>query len=161
MLKDRCSGTSTPFGTMAIGTPSSRSCKLLASTSPVAIWQSACFKSRRWYSLQAIFFFNPLWLIAQGSSIPRVLTTRGMPRFSAKAARRWLCSSQIPLSCRILGCSNRSRASEAVPVRRSTGELAGTSGVFAADWSEAHRPTSAPASAKPMANLETENAGPP
>ena len=161
MLKGRSSGTSTPFGTMAIGTPSLRSCKFRASASPVAIWQSACFKSCRWNSRQAIFFFNPLWLSAQGSSIPRVLTTRGIPRFSAKAARRWLCRSQIPLSCRISGSPNRSRALESVPVRRRTGDVAGTSGVFAADPSEAHRPTSAPASVRATANLETENAGPP
>src|SRR5262245_52348730 len=55
----------------------------------------------------------------------------------------------------------RSMAEASVPVKRCTDDLVGSKGVVAADWSGAHRPTSAPASVKAMASRDTEKARPP
>src|SRR5271165_196576 len=59
------------------------------------------------------------------------------------------------------GFPNLSTASRAAPRKRRTEHFVGRRGVTSADWSEAHRPTSAPAPANATARRETEYAGPP
>jgi len=54
-----------------------------------------------------------------------------------------------------------SKASASVPVKRRTDDWAGNSGVNPADWSGAHRPTSARLLSKPWPSEKPENAGPP
>src|SRR5437899_2924586 len=59
------------------------------------------------------------------------------------------------------GLPNPFNASSSVPRIRRTEHVAGNRGVISADWSGAHMPTSAPASANATASRDTEYAGPP